>query len=274
MIKEGWDRFRAAVEKYGLLGVLRRVPSVAGGKGAPRLYRWLIRPLLPRTGYVQYAQVSINREVRFGDRTVPSAWLPYDIQDRPRYESALVHYMHLYVQQGDRVVIIGGGWGATAVTAAKRVGASGQVTVYEAAREYAAHVRRAVEINGVTDHVCVEHATVGPAVAVRGSSEHGRSLPTDALPECDVLEIDCEGAELEILSHLDWRPRMILVEAHGIFGAPTRVVRSKLEEMDYQILDERVAAEDLADLCIERDIRVLAAVAAGSREASQVGREG
>ena len=36
-----------------------------------------------------------------------------------------------------------------------------------------------------------------------------------------MLELDCEGAEVEILRELTIQPRVILVETHVLYGAPT-----------------------------------------------------
>jgi hypothetical protein len=41
------------------------------------------------------------------------------------------------------------------------------------------------------------------------------------LPECDILELDGEGAESLILRNMTIRPRVIAVETHGVYGAPT-----------------------------------------------------
>jgi hypothetical protein len=35
------------------------------------------------------------------------------------------------------------------------------------------------------------------------------------LPQADVIEMDCEGAELEIIENLSIRPRVITVETHS-----------------------------------------------------------
>ncbi len=55
--------------------------------------------------------------------------------------------------------------------------------------------------NRLSGRLTVKHAVVGEAIAVYGGSDQLASLvvsPTE-LPECDVLELDCEGAELPIL---------------------------------------------------------------------------
>jgi hypothetical protein len=47
----------------------------------------------------------------------------------------------------------------------------------------------------------------------------GAVLPPSELPPCNVLELDCEGAEVEILREMNIQPRVILVETHDHFSA-------------------------------------------------------
>ena len=75
------------------------------------------------------------------------------------------------------------------------------------------------------------------------------------LPPCDVLELDCEGAEVDILQKMIIQPRGILVETHGLFGAPTVLVASLLQKRGYIVSDEGQAEPD--PNCTKNDIRVL-----------------
>jgi hypothetical protein len=63
------------------------------------------------------------------------------------------------------------------------------------------------------------------------------SLAASQLPSCDVLQLDCEGAEVEIPREMTIQPRVILVETHGIFGAPTNLGASVLEKRSYVVSD-------------------------------------
>ena len=78
----------------------------------------------------------------------------------------------------------------------------------------------------------VNHAIVGEAISVYGAPEDlsPRVVTPADLPECDVLALDCEGAEIVILRNLKFRPRAIAVESHGIYGAPSKMVRELLEQ--------------------------------------------
>jgi hypothetical protein len=75
-------------------------------------------------------------------------------------------------------------------------------------------VQQTVARNKVTN-VTVHHAVVAQARAVWGRrSDMGAVLPPSELPPCNVLELDCEGAEVEILREMNIQPRVILVETH------------------------------------------------------------
>lgn len=117
----------------------------------------------------------------------------------PEYEVEHVSALRSTVRSGDRVVIVGGGWGVTATLAAHQCGPDGRVDVYEAVPSVAEEVEQTVERNGVADRVTVH------VERVDGETD---------LPECDVLELDCEGAEVDVLRHLDIQPRVLVVEHH------------------------------------------------------------
>jgi hypothetical protein len=83
--------------------------------------------------------------------------------------------------------------------------------------------------------------------------------PSD-IPDCDVLELDCEGAEDTILSELEIKPRVILVETHGSHDTPPSRVKTLLSELSYEIKSIKIAAEDRRQLCEENDIYVVTAL--------------
>jgi len=61
-------------------------------------------------------------------------------------------------------------------------------------------------------------------------------IPSNQLPDCDVLEMDCEGADTSILSNLNIRPRVIIVEIHPHkHGLEPVTVPKRLREMRYEI---------------------------------------
>jgi Methyltransferase FkbM domain len=114
--------------------------------------------------------------------------------------------------------------------------------------------------NGVEHRPTVRHAVVGVAISVYGSEESQSSAVIDPadLPRCDVLELDCEGAEITILENMRIAPRSVLVETHGLHGATTGRVHKLLEDRNYDVVDLGWAEPRMVDDCKEHDIRILA----------------
>ena len=207
---------------------------------------------------VHYAGIPICYDRKWGDRMVPTSWVPDEaLADQPDYEATLVAGLSETIRPGDSVVIVGGGLGVTAVVAALRTGPSGTVQCFEGSKQHVRLVQQTAARNRVTN-ISVHHAVVAKSIAVYGSgSDVGAVLPPSQLPPCNVLELDCEGAEVEILRELTIQPRVILVETHGLYGAPTDLVASLLEKRGYIVSDRGVAEPRMADHCTKHDIRVL-----------------
>lgn len=230
-------------------------------RSAGYVYRHLVRPVLPTASYTQYNGVRIARARKVFDSQVPLIFKPLGLDDVPEYESALVRCIRQYVREGDRVVVVGGGEGVTAVVAAQQAGLSGSVLCYEGAKQSAEAVRGSARLNGVASRVAVTHAVVAKSISVYGAQcDHGTVVIPSAIPACDVLELDCEGAETQILQEMGIRPRVILVETHGVFGASTLDVEILLSRLSYAVIRVGVAEERFADVCARDDIYVLAAV--------------
>ena len=81
-------------------------------------------------------------------------------------------------------------------------------------------------------------------------------MPASQLPPCNVLELDCQGAEVEILRELVIQPRVILVETHELYGAPTDLVASLLKRRGY-IISNRGLANPHSSHCAKYNIQVL-----------------
>ena len=112
----------------------------------------------------------------------------------------------------------------------------------------------------VITNINIHHAVVGKLIATFGgcvASDLGPVLPPSQLPPCDVLQLDCEGAEVGILREMMIQPRVILVETHGLLGAPTHLVASLLKKHGYVVADRGVAEPSMAEYCTKYDIRVL-----------------
>ena len=157
------------------------------------------------------------------------------------------------------MIIVGGGEGVTAVVAARAVGEAGSVVCFEGNSWNVSKVKATAARNKMSDRLTVEHAVVGEAIAVYGGPEQRstRVVSPAELPECDILELDCEGAERLILPNMVIRPRVIAVETHGVYGAPTWMVKEILERLDYVVEEWGVAEPWLSEECESNDIRIL-----------------
>ncbi|SFS48256.1 FkbM family methyltransferase [Halostagnicola kamekurae] len=224
-------------------------------RGVPYLIDNYVGPLLLPKPYVQYNSVDVNTGKYF-DSIAP--WRCN--QNRPDYESGLVSGIEEFTEEGDNVVIVGGGWGVTAVKAAQKVGNSGRVTVYEGSERQINHVQETIRKHNLSDRVDVVHGIVGPEISLRGEAKNASRVSPEQLPECDVLELDCEGAEIEILENLTIQPRVILVESHGIRDSPSSKVEELLNDLSYSVKSKEIADRGREDVCLENDIYSLTAV--------------
>lgn len=153
---------------------------------------------------------------------------------------------------GDGVVIVGGGNGISTVMASKLVGDSGDVIVFEGAESMIPIIRETLDIHSITN-VEVRHNIVSKAISLYGDTGDSKIISPSELPECDTLVLDCEGAELNILSNLAQSPKSIVVETHGHFGAPTNEVMNEMSNYDV-IYEQRISpSKDMSVLGYERN---------------------
>jgi hypothetical protein len=223
------------------------------------LYRRTVRRLLPAIAEVKYYSIPISKERKFGDTILPGFIIPILLEDIADYEQTLLGALQAQVRLGDKVTIVGGGEGVTAVVAAKAVGETGSVICFEGSGFNVRNIKTTAARNKVSKRVAVKHAVVGEAISVYGQPEDHSMLvvrPRE-LPECDILEMDCEGAEIIILRNMTIRPRVIAVETHGVYGAPTKAVKELLEQLGYTVQECGLAEPRFLKECEEGDIRVL-----------------
>lgn len=216
-------------------------------------YDLLLREQLPPTK-ASYNGVEVLA-ARFGDRL-----LPWRDVDKPGYESALLNGIRSYAEEGDTVVIVGGGWGVSTVVAARMAGPKGEVITHEASPSSVSNVEKTVQLNSVADRVTVREVVVSKAISTRGSTITTNTLRPEQLPDCDMLVLDCEGVELEILSAYTGSPRVVVVETHGHLGTTRSEVTATLEITGYRVVDERLADESAKAFCERNDIHVLYAI--------------
>jgi hypothetical protein len=246
------DKASTIVAASGIQGLLHRAVAYA--------YRVGIRPRLPAAGLVHYANLPTGIIRKWGDRHVPRLWIPSEATDIPEYESALVSALQRFVRSGDQVVVVGGGVGITATVAALACAPGGRVRCFEGAAEGVAKVRGTAAQNGVADRLRVDHAVVARSISVYGTEPDRPVVAPSELPGCDVLELDCEGAEVDIITGMLIRPRVVLVETHGLYGAPTTLVEGLLRERGYRTEVLGLAEPRLGDYCEVHDIRVVVAL--------------
>jgi hypothetical protein len=223
------------------------------------LYRRTIRKLLPTIAEVKYSGIPISRERKFGDAKLPVFLIPHLLEDIGDYEQTLIGALQSEIRVGDRVTIVGGGEGVTAVVAAQAVGETGSVVCFEGSGWGVQKIQATGTRNKISRRLTVKHAVVGEAINVYGDpDQHSRLVvaPTE-LPGCDILELDCEGAETLILRNITIRPRVIVAETHGFYGAPTVVVKELLEGLGYAVEELGIAEPRLSEICETNDIRVL-----------------
>jgi len=221
------------------------------------VYRRLVRPVLPKGPAVYKAGIPTYLNHSVGDRYVPASWLPKVVKDDSGYEGALVEGLRGAVKEGDEVVVVGGGIGVTATTAAICCGDAGSVLCFEAAAKGVRRVVATAERNRVQSRLQVEHAIVCQALHAYSDTGGCPVIAAAKLPACDVLQLDCEGAELFILQDILIRPRVILVETHGLYGAPTASCEAILMEKGYRVRNLGVAEVSLSQFCLENDVMVL-----------------
>lgn len=207
-------------------------------KGVPFVYKNFVRPHIPKhERVVRFNGIDARTgDVCAVDRFVPWFEIPWYNSDDQTYEEPLIESLRSTVETGDTVVIIGGGWGVTATVAASLVGPSGNVIIYEGAADRINDIKGTLKLNSVTDRVTVRHAIVGEPVALTGDPGHAEHIAPSDLPECDVLEMDCEGSEVDILPKLKIYPATLIVETHR----NESTVRDELDNLGYKIVKRGV----------------------------------
>lgn len=202
------------------------------------IYRKSIRRVLPIQGLAIWSGVKVptgaTHPRKLYDEYLP---VPFHYSIRPTAEGGEVRGHRIYTRDGDQVVIIGGGRGISSVIAARNAKPSGSVLVYEGSTEFADLVRETAKINQVSEYVCVIERSVGPEIEIYGKST--ARLPVAELPECDVLELDCEGAEKQIIEDMVVSPRVLIVEMHPVnFDHPAvDAVLKDIESRGYEIAE-------------------------------------
>jgi len=172
----------------------------------------------------------------FNGVAVRGASLYSKIDIFPEHEAQLISAIRNHVKNGEKALVIGGGSGASTVVVAHQVGNTGNVVSYEGNRNSVARVKETINLNKVDDRVVVHHTIVEKPVYLLGDIGNPPTLAARDFPNCDVLVMDCEGAELSILQNIKIRPRLIIVETHPSLNSPKEEVIKLLDKLEYDII--------------------------------------
>ncbi len=140
--------------------------------------------------------------------------------NNPRYKIGLILSIYDHVSVGDTVEIVGFGRGVT-TTHIFRAGAT-RVIGYEGASNMIEKgietvKRNCEDISSLT----VNHSIIGDPVDVYGDFSDAKVISPSKISTADVLVLDCEGAEMSILSDIGTYPEKIICESHPTKGAPS-----------------------------------------------------
>lgn len=201
--------------------------KVQAMKAIKYLYDTFLRPYLPYKICVRNG-VAVRNVTKLFDQT--------DIY--PEYEEGLISELRKAVTTADSVVIVGGGEGVSSVVAAEQVGPEGEVITFEASIDQFEIASETISLNCMDQRATIKHALVGPNIQTIGDMGEPETIQPSDIPACDVLELDCEGSEIEILRNMTINPRTIVVETHGGLGSPEDAVREELSKHNYKVISK------------------------------------
>ncbi len=181
----------------------------------------------------------------FNGIAVRGASLYSKIDIFPEHEAELISAIRNYIKNGEKVIVVGGGSGASTVAVAHQIGHTGSVIAYEANKNSLARTKETIQLNKVNDRVEIQHAIIEKPVYLLGELGDPPLIPACDFSECDVLVMDCEGAEIPILQNMKLKPRLIIVEAHPALNSPKEAVIKLLEELEYEIISSDRRRESL-----------------------------
>jgi hypothetical protein len=160
------------------------------------------------------------------------------------YKYANVRALRNHVLEGDDIVIVGGGYGVTSVVAARCSGNNGSVYTFEASAERCGNLTTTMEINSLEGRVEIINSVVGEYLDGPHEKSSTGIIKPQNLPQCEVLELDCEGAEKLILDEITCKPRILIVETHPQLGSETSSIISRIQELGYNIVDKTPDPKD------------------------------
>ena len=181
----------------------------------------------------------------FNGVAVRGASLSSKIDIFPEHEAELISAIRNYVESGENALVVGGGSGASTVAVAHQVGIKGTVITYEGNKNSVDVVNDTINLNKVQNRVSVKHVIVEKPIHLMGFIGKAPTLLAKDFPACDVLVMDCEGAELPILQNLIIKPRLIIVETHPMFDSPEEKIIELLKNLGYDIISNNLRQKSL-----------------------------
>jgi hypothetical protein len=194
-------------------------------------YNNFVRPRLPTTGDRKYVSgielVSEKYRRHVFDEFIPIP-TPYEQYLKER-NIALIREE---VNTADVGISIGGGYGVTAVALSEFVH---ELHIYEGSTDLINEIEKNLTANNTTANI---HAKiVGEAIDIDGNVSTESISPRE-LPLADVVEMDCEGAEISILPEITNIPDQFVIETHPQNGAPTDEVIHMLNEIGHTVIKQ------------------------------------
>jgi len=213
---------------------LKKAKKIINKEGCLKLFNIFILKIMPR---IAVKQIEVHNDISiFVEKKVPIFF--NRIKNNKVTEEGIAAAHRKLTCLGDRVVIIGGGLGVSAVTTSKLVGDNGKVMVYEGGDKSFKNLNQTIKLNNLEKVCNVYYATVDNGVDIYGgNSINSIKVSSIDLPDCDVLELDCEGTEVEILRNIKINPRVIIVEIHPwLFFDNPECIMHELEFKGYKII--------------------------------------
>lgn len=139
-----------------------------------------------------------------------------------------------YVNNNDKCFCIGGGEGITASHMAEK---GDHVVIAEPAKQMIEKINSTMSLSNHENYEVKPWLFYSsPEEDIWGNLHSETEQKTgEDIPKCDVLEMDCEGAELPILRDIEVCPRVLIVEVHCKKGIDYNEVIDTVEEKGYHI---------------------------------------
>jgi precorrin-6B methylase 2 len=225
----------------------KKIKKLLIDKGPSGLIQAVIFKILTNCFHIPSRKIAM-----FNGIAVRGASLYSKIEIYPEHEAELISAIRNYIKSDENVLVIGGGTGASTVAVAHQVGIKGTVITYEGNKNSVNVVNDTINLNKVEDRVSVKHMIVEKPVHLMGFVGEASTILAKDFPECDVLVMDCEGAELPILQNLIIKPRLIIVETHPMFDSPEEKIIELLKNLGYDIISNDLRQESLEILSAVR----------------------